>query len=266
MGDGAKGGIAVQLYSIHQYIAKEGLGKALEEVAKIGYAGVEFAGYWDHDASQIKSMLDNNGLAACGVHRNRERFIGDALKENCDFATSFGSNYLVCPGGGHAVPEDWDKPKDDWWKYLTEFYAKAAVEAAKYGCSLGLHNHAWEFQTKLDDGTLMWDYFFKNTPDTVFMEQDVGWTTYAGFDPCLEFSKYPHRSPTLHAKENGMDAPDFDAVLGRPGSGAKGVDWQRLAPAADANGVKWWVVECERHFDSLDAVRPSFEFLRSIGR
>ena len=101
------------------------------------------------------------------------------------------------------------------------------------------------------------------------MEQDVGWTTCAGFDPCEQYRKYPNRSFTLHAKENGMGkgVKEFNAILGQPGKpGAKGVEWDRLFPISDADGVKWYVVECERHSDTLDAVKPSIEFLRSKGR
>lgn len=65
----------------------------------------------------------------------------------------------------------------------------------------------------------------------------------------------------------GKDVKAFDAILGQPGRpGAKGVEWDRLFKATDADGVSWYVVECERHADSLDAVRPSFEFLKSKGR
>ena len=101
------------------------------------------------------------------------------------------------------------------------------------------------------------------------MEQDVGWTTCAGADPCEQYTKYPGRSPTLHAKENGMGkgVKKFDAILGQPGQpGAKGVEWDRLFKATDKDGVKWYVVECERHAGSLAAVKPSFEFLKSKGR
>ena len=35
----------------------------------------------------------------------------------------------------------------------------------------------------------------------------------------------------------------------------------------DADGVEWYVVECERHFDDINgAVIPSFNFLKSKGR
>ncbi len=257
-----KAKIAVQLYSIHQYTKAVGLKKTIEDVAKIGYAGVEFAGYWDFSSAELKKMLDDNGLVACGTHVSTDAFKGDVLKAACEFNLGFGNNLLICPGGGNGLPKDWDKPADDWWKYLADFYAKVADEAAKFGCRVGLHNHAWEFQNKLSDGTLMWDYFFSNTPKSVVMEQDVGWTTYAGFDPCEQYVKYPGRSITLHAKENGLHEEGYDAILGKPAPGAKGVEWEKLFPVAEKDGVEWYVVECEQHFDSLEAIAPSYEFLK----
>ena len=120
----------------------------------------------------------------------------------------------------------------------------------------------------MTDGTSFWDYFFSNTSQDVCMEQDVGWSTCAGVDPKAEFRKYSGRSPTLHAKENGMgkDVKEFDAILGQPGKpGAVPVDWDGLIPAADEAGVEWWVVECERHFEDLSAITPSYAFLKAKG-
>ena len=120
----------------------------------------------------------------------------------------------------------------------------------------------------MTDGTSFWDYFFSNTSQDVCMEQDVGWSTCAGVDPKAEFRKYPHRSPTLHAKENGMgkNVKEFDAILGQPGKpDAVPVDWDGLIPAADEAGVEWWVVECERHFEDLSAITPSYAFLKAKG-
>ncbi len=91
---GTKGKIALQLYSINKYIGgiKDksgkvivpgvGLERALADVAKIGYKGVEFAGYYGFTGKQIKKMLDDNGLVACGSHVGGWRNIdGDKLKE-----------------------------------------------------------------------------------------------------------------------------------------------------------------------------------------
>ena len=194
---------------------------------------------------------------------------------------------MICPGGGNIPPGcSWStgqggnigKPSqeiDDFTKKLCDLYNKAAAVAATMGCKIGLHNHTWEHGVKMTDGTSYWDFFFSNTSQDVCMEQDVGWTTCAGdmfpgLTPHEQYRKYPHRSPTLHAKENGMgkDVKEFDAILGQPGKpGATPVDWDGLFPVTDADGVQWYVVECERHFDDINgAVVPSFEFLKSKGR
>ena len=257
--------VAVQLYSIHKYIkGKDGLAKALQEVAKIGYKGVEFAGYYGANADELKKMLADAGLVACGTHVGRGEFGPDKIKATCEFNLAYGNSFICCPGGGNFPGKG--ENLDDFMKMLVDYYNTAAETAATYGCKIGLHNHKGEFERKLSNGQTYWDYFFSQTADNVCMEQDVGWTTCAGADPCEQFRKYPGRSPTIHAKENGMGSKKFDAILGQPGDGAVGVAWDRLFPVTDADGVKWYVVECERHFDSLMPITESFKFLQSKGR
>ena len=264
-GCGQPAQVAVQLYSIHKYIkGKDGLAKALQEVAKIGYKGVEFAGYYGASADELKKMLADAGLVACGTHVGRAEFGPDKIKETCEFNLAYGNSFICCPGGGNFPGKG--ENLDDFMKMLVDYYNTAAETAATYGCKIGLHNHKGEFERKLSNGQTYWDYFFSQTADNVCMEQDVGWTTAAGRDPCIQYAKYPHRSPTLHAKENGMGSKKFDAILGQPGDGAVGVAWDRLFPVTDADGVKWYVVECERHFDSLMPITESFKFLQSKGR
>ena len=299
--------IALQLYSIGTYIAGKkdkdgkvivpgvGLEKTLENLAAIGFKGVEFAGYHGADEKQLRKMLANAGLKACGTHVSTAaygldtkewKYNPDTLKKTCEFNLGYGNNLIICPGGGNFPPGcSWStgrggepcKPSqaiDDHTKKLAEFYNTVAADAAKMGCRIGLHNHTWEHAIFLQDGTSFWDYFFSNTCENVCMEQDVGWTTCAGdmipgVTPMAQYKKYPHRSPTLHAKENGMgkNVKEFDAILGQPGKpDAVPVAWDRLFPVSDADGVKWYVVECERHFDSLDAVNPSWQFLHQKGR
>ena len=63
---------------------------------------------------------------------------------------------------------------------------------------------------------------------------------------------------------------DFREVLADPTIDAvciaTPVDWDKLIPATEKDGVAWYVVECERHFEDLSAVTPSFEFLKAKGR
>lgn len=298
--------IALQLYSLNRYIGGTkdkagkilvpgvGLEKALENVAAIGYTGVEFAGYYGFEAKDIRRMLKDAGLAACGTHVNTLaygldtktwKYDVEALKRTCDFNMSYGNNLIICPGGGNIPPgvtpmagrggksPDRSRDIDDFSRRLVESYNRIAEDASKMGCRIGLHNHTWEHATFMQDGTSFWDYFFTNTCDSVCMEQDVGWTTCAGdfvsgVDPMIQYEKYPHRSPTLHAKENGMgkNVKKFDAILGQPGTpDARPVDWDAVIPIARKDGVQWFVVECERHFEDLSAVLPSYNFLNTKG-
>lgn len=308
-----KAKLALQLYSLRKYIAGEkdkdgnvilegvGLDRALEVVAEIGFKGVEFAGYYQYadDPKGLKSALANAGLKACGTHVNNSLYGFDIktgiydsemLKKTCDFNMRFGNNLIICPGGGNIPPGcdrtvgrggvacEPSKEIDDFAKRLVELYNMAAADAAKMGCMIGLHNHTWEHCIFLRDGTSFWDYFFSNTVANVCMEQDVGWTTcagdtVAGVNPMVQYTKYPHRSPTLHAKENGMGkgVERFDAILGQPGCDKSGVpcatpvDWDALIPVTEKDGVEWYVVECERHFEDLSAVLPSYNFLKAKG-
>lgn len=293
------GKVALQLYSLKDYIGGDkkrktkgvGLEKGLADVRAIGFEGVEFAGYYGFKPCELKKMLADNGLKVCGTHVSNDlygfdvkkgTFNPDVLKKTCAFETGYGNTLIICPGGGNIPPgASWStgrggepckptKEIDEFTKKLVELYNKAAVVAKEMGCKIGLHNHTWEHAIKMTDGTSFWDYFFTNTCQDVCMEQDVGWSTCAGVDCCEQYVKYPFRSPTLHAKENGMgkNVKEFDAILGQPGKpDATPVPWDRLFVASDKNKVEWYVVECERHFDDPNgAVKPSFQFLRSKGR
>ena len=308
-GEKKVGKLALQLYSLKDYIggnkktglAGVGLEKALAKVAELGFKGVEFAGYYGKKPCELKKMLADNGLAVAGTHvannmygfdMKKFSYDPEVLKRTADFELGYGNTLVICPGGGNFPPGcSWGTGQggeacppsqaiDDFTKRLVELYNKAAADATKLGIKIGLHNHTWEHAIFMQNGVSFWDYFFTNTDKAVCMEQDVGWTTCAGdfipgLTPMAQYKKYPHRSPTLHAKENGMGkgVKKFDAILGKPGCDETGkvcataVAWDDLFPVSDADGVEWYVIECERHFDDIDgAVVPSYNFLKGKGR
>ncbi|MBO5647728.1 MAG: twin-arginine translocation signal domain-containing protein, partial [Kiritimatiellae bacterium] len=144
------GRVALQLYSIRGYIGKVGLAKALEEVAKLGYEGVEFAGYYNFKADALKKMLADNGLVACGTHVGRDAFSPKKIQATLDFELGYGNKFICCPGGGNMAPGfGWNgsgkatKESTDFMKMLVDYYNTAAETAAKSGALIGLHNHQW---------------------------------------------------------------------------------------------------------------------------
>ena len=93
--------ISVQLYSVRDACSKD-FDAALADVAKMGFAGVEFAGYHKYDgkAKELRQKLDELGLVAAGTHIGTGSFRGDALQRTIDFHQTLGCKYLIVPGDG----------------------------------------------------------------------------------------------------------------------------------------------------------------------
>src|SRR5258708_25803474 len=88
--------IALQLYSVREDAAKD-LPGVLAAVAKMGYAGVEFAGYYGHSAGDVRKLLDENGLKCCGSHIGLPNLLGDALPAAIQVNPTIGHPHLSLP-------------------------------------------------------------------------------------------------------------------------------------------------------------------------
>src|SRR5689334_3997464 len=88
--------IGLELYSLRNE-CKTDLPGMLAAVSKIGYQGVEFAGYHGRSAAELRKMLDDNGLIACGTHTPFETVKGDKLKETIEFNKTIGNKFVIVP-------------------------------------------------------------------------------------------------------------------------------------------------------------------------
>ena len=72
--------IGLELYSVRTLIPKDFPG-TIEAIGKMGYEGVEFAGYhgWDRKPKDLRKLLDDNGLKCCGTHTALPTLEGDNL-------------------------------------------------------------------------------------------------------------------------------------------------------------------------------------------
>ncbi len=89
--------VGLQLYSVRNDCAAD-LPGTLAAVAKMGYAGVEFAGTYDRSAKELRTMLDDLGLKCCGTHIRIDTLLGDALPATVEFNQILGNKYLIVPG------------------------------------------------------------------------------------------------------------------------------------------------------------------------
>jgi len=242
--------IGVQLYSVREDCAKDFPG-ALARVAKMGYDGVEFAGYYDRTAKDVRKMLDDNGLACCGTHTRIETLQDDALKATVEFNRVIGNKYLIVP---HADPKD----RAGWLKLAGQLN-EIADNLRPHGMQTGYHNHAFEFQP-LPDGEKPWDVLFANTKRDVIMQFDAGNAMPGGEAPYY-LKKFPGRAVTFHVKPWSKTNPK--ALIGEDD-----LPWQEIFKVAETvGGTEWYIVEFEvAAVPAMEAIDRCLKALRKMGK
>jgi sugar phosphate isomerase/epimerase len=241
--------IGVQLYSVRQEMAKDVPG-TLAGVKKVGFDGVEFAGYFKYEAKDMRKLLDDNGLKCCGSHVQLPTLQGDELAKTIEYNKILGNQYLVVP----SLPPA--KTLADWDKFAATF--NSVVEKLKaHKMYLGYHNHTQEF--KQLDGQVQLEYFFRKTQKNVFMQVDIGHWAHAGGDPAALIKMFPGRALTVHAKD--WSDTKKDAVVGE---GI--VKWQEVLKACEGPGkTKWYIIEEESGmYKGLDGIQRSLQGLKKL--
>lgn len=251
-GKKAKPQVGVQLYSVRE-LCKQDLVGTLKAIKEIGYAGVEFAGYYGKSAKELRQILDDLGLVACGTHTGLATIAPDQLAATIEFNQELGNKYLMVPG--------MNGPDAQRWIELARQFSVAAETAKRSAMYVGYHNHQHEFKDKFD-GKCKWEIFFDNAAADVCQQLDVGHVVSADEDPVYWLKKYPGRSRTLHAKEI-YPGP---GILGQVPEGKTGVDWKAVFAAAEADVTEWYIVETEADPKSIANVRGCFDFLKAQGR
>jgi sugar phosphate isomerase/epimerase len=245
--------LAVQLYSVRD-LCKADLVGTLKAIKEMGYVGVEFAGYYGKSAKELKQILGDTGLVACGTHTGFDTIKPEKIKETIAFNQEYGNKFLMVPGMGAKTRED--------WLNAAKVFSDAAATAKAAGMYVGYHNHQHEFKDRFDDGLCKWETLFDNASPDVCMQLDVGHVVSAGQDPVVWLKKYPNRTRTLHAKEI-YPGP---GILGKVPEGKVGVKWDEVFALCEADVTEWYIVESEADPKSLENLRGCYEFLKSKGR
>lgn len=237
----------LQLYSIKDETEKDMLG-ALKRVAEIGYEGVEFAGYRDVSAKDMKNALNRFGLRSIGSHVGRAR-LESALDEEIAYNLEIGTKYIILP---HAKFETADDVKT-----VAELLNNSAKKIEGTGLKIGYHNHAHEFETF--DGAYILDLLMQETSDDVCFELDVYWASFAGVD-ALDYIKTRKKIEMIHIKDiKSLETKENVDV----GSGI--LDFPSIVAAARAGGAKEFVVEQEKTAgDIWISVANGMAYLKTI--
>lgn len=240
--------VGLQLYSLHEYTEKDFCG-TVEKVAKMGYKGVEFAGYGGLKPGAVAQLLKDNGLTAYGSHIGGLPKTEAELDAEIEMNLAVGSKYLVCP---------WQdmETRDDALRFA-EVMNQTADALRPHGLRLGYHNHEFEF--KVDRGEILLDTVLRNTAEDIFTEFDVFWVAYAGHDPIRWIRKYAGRQPLMHLKELGADRKANVEI------GAGVMDFEAIVKAGLEAGVEHFVIEQEEYtLPQLESCERSLKGLLEI--
>ena len=245
--------VGVQLYSVRKECEKDLTG-TIKAVAKMGYKGVEFAGYYGRDAKTLRKLLDSVGLLCCGTHTGIDTLLDDELPKTIEFNQTLGNKFLIVPGlqGNY-------RSSRRAWQETAKLFNELSDKVKPHGMQVGYHNHSIEFKPL--DGELPWDTFFGGTKKEVVMQLDTGNAMGGGGDPVMLLKRYPGRATTVHLKAFSKSKPN--AIIGDDE-----LPWQKIFELCETiGGTQWYIVEYESDaYPPLVSIEKCLETLRRLGK
>ncbi len=239
----------LQLYSVRNECAKDLVG-TVTAVAKMGYKGVEFAGYYGRDAKTLRKLLDDVGLKCCGTHIGLDTLLGDNLPKTIEFNQTLGNKFLIVPG----MPGKYTKSRQGWLD-AADIFSELAGKVKPQGMCVGFHNHSIEFKPL--EGEKPWDTFFNRAKKEVVIQFDTGNATAEASEPTVNLKKHPGRVASLHVKPYSKAKPN--ALIGDDE-----LPWKEIFRICETTGgTEWYIMEYESDaYPPLVSVEKSLEVMR----
>ena len=201
--------IGIQLYTVRDKISSIGFAKVFEQLSRIGYREVEFAGYTQGSVGaitpeEIRALLDANGLKAVGSH------VGGLNQSNAaqhaEIATILGTPYIGIPSwqGGTTTSSV---------ATTADNYNKIGEILAGNGITFYFHNHQTEFAPLMDAPTKSGylELVRLTDPRFVSFQLDILWAYVGqhmfgrffttGLDPIAIVTGARDRFPLFHVKD-----------------------------------------------------------------
>jgi sugar phosphate isomerase/epimerase len=241
--------VGMELYTVRSKVSADMAG-TLAGLAKIGYKEVEFAGYYNHAATEIRDMLKANGLTAPSAHVGIEA-IETSGAQTFAAAKVIGHEFITVA----SLPRGPKTTADDW-KQVADRFNKAGAACKSAGCRFAFHNHN-DIVRKTGD-VLPIDILMKETdPALVSYEMDIYWAVNGGADPLQLLAAYPGRFSMFHAKDS-MGPPDHKMA----DVGAGVIDFKTIF--ARGKGVEHYFVEHDSPPDPMASAEASYKYLSNL--
>lgn len=239
--------IALQLWSIKEDCEKD-FRNTLREVKKAGYAGVEFAGYHGHSATEVRDLLNELDLAVAASHVPYEKLVDD-FDATVAFEKAIGNTRIVIPYATFPDKKGWE----DFAATLKTLLPTLQAE----GFTVYYHNHGHEFTSISDFDAVA--YLATALPG-LKLEVDVYWLQYAeqNVDAWLEAQKAA--VGLLHIKEMQAEPKESTEI----GKGILPI--VEYVQKAKTFELPWLIVEQEafQALTPMEAMRANYQALHKI--
>ncbi len=243
----------LQLYTVRDHLERDFKG-TLQQVASMGFDGVEFAGYGGLAAGKLKQLCEDYQITPISSHVGLH-LLEESEKE-LDYAQELGLAYVVCPW----LPTERRQSISDYIR-LADKLNDIGERCAKRGLIFGYHNHSFEFDMQDDSGRYALDVLFANTdPHLVQVELDMFWVEYSGLSIDSYIDRYKGRLPLLHLKDIAYGDERKDTSLGDGRLDIPGI----LRHASEAFTTWSFVEQDHPQGDSIDVAKKGIDYLLSI--
>lgn len=248
--------VGIQLYTLRDDAAKQGVEKTLANIAAAGYKDVELLSSMSNfgiPPAQLRAILDRNGLRAPSTHVSAGAF--DNLNPVFDEAGTLGHQYIVLA----SLPYEPGKATLDDYRRWADRLNEAGHQARARNLWIAFHDEAYDFP--LIDGQVPYDLLADRTdPAVVRLQLDTGNAEMGGRDPLDLMRKYGSRYYLFHIKDAPRLGASTDAELG------KGIiDFRRLLASIDDIDNKFLYVEQETYPGApMDSVKRDFAYISAL--
>ncbi len=218
----------VQLYTVRDSMAED-VTKTLGAIAGIGYREVEFAGYFEHSAKEVRDLLSRFGLTSPSTHIG-----GSALREDAAAfvakAAEIGHSYVTIAWMEKALRQS----AADWHRWAAD--ANQLGELCRQnGMRAAYHNHDFEFQAI--DGVVPFEVLLQETdPELVDFQLDFYWVRKANRSIRDVLTMASDRVTMAHIK-------DIDEAGNIVDVGAGQIDFARILREPPAASIRHAFVE-----------------------
>jgi sugar phosphate isomerase/epimerase len=266
--------LGVQFYVLRDMLAKDFDG-TLAKVAALGIKNVEFAGFYNRTAKQVRATLSSTGLTATGAHCILASMSDDEVHRTIDFCHEVGMPYMIAAvpsikptsGSAKSSGNPFEHIDLEDFRWSAERFNTIGRKVRDAGMRFAYHNH--NIEARKYGNTTGFDEIIRLTdPSVVALEFDTGNFIAGGGDPYPYLTKHPHRFELAHVKEWATPfTPTLTSNFPKYANFGDGkTNWKKMMTELKKAGVKQTFIEQDGTAtnDELGAVRQAYNYLLKI--